>query len=71
VQRDTNGQVVNRWVEPSLDEIIALVEDAYQHPSKARTLGEVAAADMRQWSWQRAANTIISTLGQVAGRRGA
>ena len=64
VQRDLEGRVVNRWVEPSLEEIIDRVEYAYAHRAAIRALGAAAAADMRQWSWQRAAQTIVAAMGR-------
>ena len=60
--RDQSGQLAARWVEPSLEEIVAGVEYAYAHRAEARARGAAAAEDMRQWPWKRAAETIVSTL---------
>jgi tetratricopeptide (TPR) repeat protein/glycosyltransferase involved in cell wall biosynthesis len=65
---DKRGQAVARWVEPSLDEIIASVEYAYEHRGEAQMRGAAAAGDMKQWHWKRAAETIISTIGKITGR---
>ena len=62
---DEKGQLVARWVEPSLDEIIASVEYAREHQAGAQARGEAAAEDMKQWPWKRAAETIISTMGRI------
>jgi glycosyltransferase involved in cell wall biosynthesis/Flp pilus assembly protein TadD len=64
---DKSGQLVGRWVEPSLDEILASVEYAYEHRAEAQARGEAAAEDMKQWPWKRAAQTIISTIGKISG----
>jgi hypothetical protein len=65
---DGSGQLVGRWVEPSLDEIIANVEFAHEHRVEAQARGATAAEDMKQWPWKRAAETIISTIGKISSR---
>jgi hypothetical protein len=65
---DGKGQLVGRWVEPSLEEIIANVEYAYQRRAESQARGAAAAEDMKQWPWKRAAETIISTIGKISGR---
>ena len=52
-----------RWVEPTVDEIIAQVEFAYRHRTTAAALGRQAAADMKGWTWERAARTILAHTG--------
>lgn len=63
--RDEKGQLAARWVEPSLDEIIAAVEYAREHQAEAQARGEAAAKEMKQWPWKRAAETIVSTLERI------
>ncbi len=62
---DGCGKLTGRWVEPSLDEIIAKIEYAYEHPGEAQARGKAAAEDMKQWPWKRSAQTIISTMGKI------
>ena len=62
---DGTGQLVGRWVEPALDEIIASVEYAHEHCLEARARGAAAAEDMKQLPWKRAAETILSTIGKI------
>jgi tetratricopeptide (TPR) repeat protein len=57
---DQSGKLVARWVEPSLDEIIASIEYAYGHRAEAEARGNAAGEDMKQWPWKRAAETIIA-----------
>jgi glycosyltransferase involved in cell wall biosynthesis len=59
---DGSGKLTARWVEPSLDEIIAKIEHAYEHRGEAQARGQVAAEDMKKWTWKRSAETIISTM---------
>ena len=63
--RDRSGQLVARWVEPAVDEIIASIEYAYEHRAEAQARGQAAAEDMKQWPWKRAAETIISMRNQL------
>jgi len=66
--KDGKGQLLGRWIEPSLDEIIARVEYAYEHRVEAQALGDAAGEDMKSWHWKRAAETILSTIGKISGR---
>jgi len=63
---DQSGKLVARWVEPSLDEIIANIEYAYGHRAEAEARGNAAAEDMKQWPWKRAAETIIAARRRLA-----
>jgi glycosyltransferase involved in cell wall biosynthesis len=65
---DQSGNLAARWVEPSLDEIIASIEYAYAHREEAQARGRTAAADMKQWPWERAAETIAATMNKLRGR---
>jgi glycosyltransferase involved in cell wall biosynthesis len=62
---DRGGKLAARWVEPSLDEIIAGIEFACEHRAEAQARGQTAAEDMKQWPWKRAAETVISTMSQL------
>jgi glycosyltransferase involved in cell wall biosynthesis len=59
-----SGQLQARWHEPFLDEIIAQVEYAYHHRDHVRRLGLQAAENLKQFTWERTARTIVRTLGQ-------
>lgn len=52
-------EIISRWVEPSLDEIIARLEFAYQNRDAAAKLGARGAEDMKHWTWERAARTVL------------
>ena len=62
---DGQGRLLGRWVEPSLDEIVATVEYAREHGAEAAARGETAALEMKQWPWQRAAQTILAALANI------
>jgi hypothetical protein len=62
---DQTGKSVARWVEPSLDEIIASVEYAYEHRAETQARASVAAEDMKQWPWKRAAETMIAKMCKI------
>ncbi len=55
-----NKELTARWVNPTVDEIIAQVEFAYHNRTAAAALGDQAAADMKLWTWERAARTILT-----------
>lgn len=55
-------EVAARWVEPTVDEIIAQIEHAYHHRTETAVLAHQAAADLQHWSWPRAAKTILAHL---------
>jgi glycosyltransferase involved in cell wall biosynthesis len=59
---DEKGRLAARWVEPSLAEIIASVEYVYAHRVEARARAAAAAEEMRQWTWRRTAETVVSTM---------
>ena len=66
---DRSGKLVARWVEPSLDEIIASIEYAHEHRAEAQARGQAAAEDMKQWPWKRAAESILSTMSKIGNGR--
>jgi glycosyltransferase involved in cell wall biosynthesis len=67
--KNPDGSLAARWQEPSVDEIVAAVEHADHHRAALRALGEVAAAAMRQSTWERAARTIMARLDTTESTR--
>ncbi len=58
-----DGEVnIAEWSEPDLEEIIALLEWAYQHRDQLGRIGAQAARDMGALSWRRAAEQFRSLL---------
>ncbi len=60
--QDENNQVVADWKEPSLDEIIAKIEWAYENRNKLKSIGENAAKDMKNFTWRKTAENLIKLV---------
>ena len=58
-----DNEVAARWIEPSVEEVVAQIEFAYQNRTVTEELGRQAAADMKEWTWERAARTILGRIG--------
>lgn len=59
---DQSGRAIARWEEPSFDEIIAQLEYAYRNRAEIRRMGTKGADDMKQFTWRRAAQTVVSAM---------
>jgi glycosyltransferase involved in cell wall biosynthesis len=59
---DNNKNLIADWEEPDLDEIIAKLEYAYFHREAIKRIGEKAGNDMRNYTWERTAETLIKFL---------
>lgn len=51
-----------QWHEPSLDELIAKIEWAYEHRDESRTIGEAGSHSMRKFTWEKVADQIVSVM---------
>lgn len=60
VTRD--GTEIAQWEDPDLDETIAHLEDAYQNRDKLKPIGDRAAQDMKQWTWDRTAKQVYDAM---------
>jgi glycosyltransferase involved in cell wall biosynthesis len=56
--RDPQQNLVARWEEPDLDEMVASLEYAYRHRDTLRALGARAGADMARFTWRAAAECL-------------
>jgi hypothetical protein len=59
---DANGQLIARWLEPSLDEIVAQLEYAYHHRGETRAYGRRAGGDLKQFTWAHSAQRLLEIL---------
>ncbi len=59
---DEQGSLIADWQEPSLDEIIAKIEWAYQNRDKLSSIGSQAAKDMQNFTWQKTAENLIKLV---------
>ena len=65
---DAQGQPAAVWHEPSVEELVELLEAAYRDRSTRAAKGAVAAEDMRRLAWDRAAgqfHIIATNLGNM------
>jgi glycosyltransferase involved in cell wall biosynthesis len=52
-------QLMARWQEPSLDELIAQIEYAYHHREAVREVGRKAGESMKHFTWQQSARHLV------------
>ncbi|MDD2468181.1 MAG: glycosyltransferase family 4 protein [Desulfobulbus sp.] len=64
---DTAGNLWADWEEPSVDQLVALIEYAYHHRRETRCLGEQAGQDMQRLTWTHTARSLLTTLTQYGG----
>ncbi len=57
-----NGQIVARWEDPDLDEVVAHLDWAYHHRDDLRTMGQQAAAAMSAFSWYQTAQGFLNLI---------
>ncbi|MFZ5806473.1 MAG: glycosyltransferase family 4 protein [Verrucomicrobiota bacterium] len=57
---DSQGKQMIRWEEITLEELIAAIEYAYHHRDETAQLGQQAAEDMKQWTWEIMAKRILT-----------
>lgn len=60
--RDRDGNVAAHWVEPRVEDIVATVEAAMRSRAELATKGRQAAADLRAFTWERAARVVHDAL---------
>jgi glycosyltransferase involved in cell wall biosynthesis len=59
---DQNRQLMARWQEPSLDELVSQIEYAYHHREKIRHLGQRAGEALKRFTWKRSAERLLSLV---------
>jgi glycosyltransferase involved in cell wall biosynthesis len=57
-----DGTPIGWWCEPDVEEVIESLEDVYRHRDKLTALGARAAADLAEWTWDRAARKFLDLL---------
>ncbi len=58
-----DGAVTGTWVEPDLDEVIAMLEFAYDRRDEMRWHGTANQRRMWEFSWHRCARDLLRALG--------
>jgi glycosyltransferase involved in cell wall biosynthesis len=59
----SDGALVGRWQDPSLDELVAQLEYAYHHREDIRRIGSKAGEDLKQFTWKHSARQLIQLMG--------
>ncbi len=59
---DGKGEVIARWQDPSLDEIVAHLEHAYHDRQKIRQIGVQAGIDLKNFTWAHSAQRLLQII---------
>lgn len=57
------GDLMGRWQEPSVEELVDKIEYAYHHRSEIKNLGLKAGEDLKKYSWNQTARQLIRFMG--------
>ena len=57
-----DNQLIARWQEPSVDELVAQIEYAYHHREEIRTIGAKAGQDLQTFTWGHSARHLLDLL---------
>jgi len=58
----SDNQLIGRWQEPSLDELVARLEYAYHHREEIKKIGIKAGQDLQNFTWENSAQQLIGLL---------
>ncbi len=57
-----DNQLIARWQEPSVDELVAQIEYAYHHREEIRQTGQKAGQDLLKFTWGHSAQRLLDLL---------
>jgi glycosyltransferase involved in cell wall biosynthesis len=57
-----DNQLIGRWQEPSLDELVARLEYTYHHREEIKKIGIKAGQDLQNFTWENSAQQLIDLL---------
>lgn len=60
--KNSAGNIVEQWDDPSLEEIVEKLEWAYQHRDELREIGRKSACSMAGYTWKKAAQAFYDLL---------
>lgn len=69
LEKSTTSGVTCTWNETDLEETIEKLEWCYQHRDDLHALGRQAAADMRQFTWDRVGRRILEAVDEAEKRK--
>jgi glycosyltransferase involved in cell wall biosynthesis len=55
-------QLIARWQEPSVDELVAQLEYAYHHRQEIKQIGIKAGQDLQKFTWRNTAQHLLDIL---------
>jgi glycosyltransferase involved in cell wall biosynthesis len=58
----SDNQLIGRWQEPSLDELVARLEYTYHHREEIKKIGIKAGQDLQNFTWEKSAQQLIDLL---------
>ncbi|NOX18950.1 MAG: glycosyltransferase family 4 protein [Chlorobi bacterium] len=61
---DANGNLWADWEEPSLDEIVAKLEFAYNNRDSIKLLGKNAGEYMKNFTWEKSAEQLVKIIAE-------
>jgi len=59
---DETGELMGRWQEPSLDELVSRIEYAYLNREKIKCVGKKAGEDLGRLTWRNSARRLLELL---------
>lgn len=65
---DEEGRTVAIWKEPDLEELVETIEYAYRHREKIRDIGKNGARDLKEYTWEKSADRLLSLVYESANR---
>ena len=60
--RDNQGNLIARWQDPSLDELVAQLETAYHNRDAISKIGVKAGMDLKNFTWRHSAQRLTEYL---------
>jgi glycosyltransferase involved in cell wall biosynthesis len=57
-----DDQLIGRWQEPSLEELVAGLEYAYHHREEIKNIGIKAGQDLQNFTWENSAQRLLDIL---------
>ena len=57
-----DNQLIARWQEPSLDELVARIEYAYHHREEIKKTGIKAGQDLQKFTWEHTAQQLLDLV---------
>jgi glycosyltransferase involved in cell wall biosynthesis len=59
---DASGDLLCRWQEPALEELLAQLEFAYENRTAIAAIGQRAGQDLKGFTWGKTAQTLIDLI---------